>query len=148
MYAAASANTSSYNICCLLPQRLHSVEAKGLGGASSRSSEWSFMGTQPAHHPVLPTPPLPGRGERDPPSCRQLVETTAKCFIVPAPILLLLQGWVRKGKRSHSSGEVKQCDTWLRSKGKVLQEEDNGPHTHQSTILKVWRTTHCMSNSS
>lgn len=66
IYAAASANTSSYNTFCLLPQRQHTMEAKGLGRESSRNSEPSFTGMQPAHHPVLPTPPLPGRGEQEP----------------------------------------------------------------------------------
>lgn len=66
IYTATSANTSSCNTFCLLPQRQHTMEAKGLGGESSGSSEPSFTGMQPAHHPVLPTPPLPGRGEQEP----------------------------------------------------------------------------------
>lgn len=66
IWAAASASTSSSNICCLLPQRQHTMEAKGLGGESSRSSELSFMGMQRAHHPLLPTPPLPGSREWEP----------------------------------------------------------------------------------
>lgn len=102
IYAAASANTSSSNSCCRLPQRQHIMEAKGLGGESSRSSE-SHLSWAPACPPSCASHSSASRhggarAQRDPYSCRQLVETAANCFLVPTPLLLLFQGWVRKGK--------------------------------------------------